>query len=107
MYLFILLMQKLEDGFQASRTESEDFFSQERPLPRQLRPSSSFSDRSSRNLSMSSLDSTQSLPIFSAGAGAGASRPALNPLDEVVLGTPVLSHSSPNKKSSAQNGKST
>lgn len=100
----LVLLQKLEDGFEASRMEKEEYFAQQRPAPKQLRSSFSFSERSSRATSMTSIDPNQSLPVALSGALTGASRPALNPLDEVVLGTPPLSHS---KDNSAQNGKST
>ena len=88
------MFQKLEEEFRITREEQEGFYSQDRPIPKQLRsslslPATSRSERASKSLSTSSLD-----PPSTEAVVKGASRPPLQALDELVLNTPVLSHSS-------------
>ncbi len=91
-----IILQKLEDEFRASRNEQEQFYSLDRPIPKQLRPSLSVpgggkgsrkEDRALKVRSTTSLD-----PVVS--EVGTKSRPPLQSLDEVVMGTPILGHSS-------------
>lgn len=89
-------LQRLEEEFRASRKEKEEDYSKERPFPKQLRTSLSLPERASKALSTASLESSASPP---------PPQPPLNPLDEVVLGTPTLNHVSPDNDA-LQNGNS-
>lgn len=103
--------QKLEEEFRASREEQEQFYSLDRPIPKQLRQSlslpdgsSSREDRAMKALSTSSLDPTE------VGGVPKKSRPPLQSLDEVVMGTPILNHIPPpsdNGATALGNGNST
>ena len=104
--------QKLEEEFRASREEQEQFYSLDRPIPKQLRQSLSLpdgsvsrDDRALKALSTSSLDPTE------VGGASRKSRPPLQSLDEVVMGTPILNHTPPptsdNGATALGNGNST
>ena len=101
----IINFQKLEEEFKASREEQEQFYSLERPIPKQLRLSLSLpgGDREDRDMRARSTTSLDPPPH---SAGASKSRPPLKPLDEVVMGTPILNHVRSPDSDKLQNGSS-